>query len=36
VRVTTIYGSVEVSRTNPMTNSIPHSIGADGTVTVGK
>jgi uncharacterized protein YceK len=36
VRVTSVYGTVEVFRTAPMTNSMPHTINPDGTITVGK
>ena len=34
VRITTIYGTIEVARTAPGTNSPAHAIGADGTITV--
>ena len=33
-RVTTIYGTIEVTRVNATTNSMPHEIKADGTVSV--
>lgn len=36
VRVTSVYGTVEVFRTAPTTNSMPHTINPDGTITVGK
>lgn len=36
VRITSIYGTIEVARTAPRTNSMPHSIGADGTINAGK
>lgn len=34
VRITSIYGTIEVARTAPGTNSPAHAIGADGTITV--
>lgn len=34
MRITTIYGTVEISRTNPGTNSPAHKVGADGTIEV--
>lgn len=34
IRVTTIYGTIEYTRTNPLTNSLSHSIAPDGTITV--
>lgn len=34
MRITTIYGTVEISRTNPGSNSPPHSVNADGTIKV--
>ena len=34
IRVTTIYGTVEVARTAPGTNTPAHSVGADGTITI--
>ncbi len=34
VRVTTIYGAIEFSRTNPSTNTLPHTVSPDGTITV--
>lgn len=34
VRITTIYGTIEVARTAPGTNTPPHAVGADGTITV--
>lgn len=34
LRVTTIYGTIEVSRTNPQTNTIPHSVSDTGAITV--
>jgi hypothetical protein len=36
VRITTIYGTVEVTRTNPNTNTAPHTIGTDGSIKVEK
>ena len=36
VRVTSVYGTVEVFRAAPTTNSMPHTINPDGTITVGK
>lgn len=36
VRITTVYGTVFFTRTAPTTNSLAHTIGPDGTVTVGK
>jgi len=32
--ITTIYGRVDLTRTNPQTNTMPHTITPDGTVTV--
>lgn len=34
MRITTIYGTIEVSRTNPGTNSAPHKVSADGGIEV--
>lgn len=34
VQIRTIYGTVSVVRVNPDTNSMPHSLNSDGTVTV--
>jgi hypothetical protein len=34
VRITSIYGTIEVARTAPNTNSPAHTVGADGTITV--
>jgi uncharacterized protein with ACT and thioredoxin-like domain len=36
VRITSIYGSIFFTRTAPTTNSLPHVVGSDGTVTVGQ
>lgn len=36
MRITTIYGTVEVSRTNPGTNTAPHKVSADGAISVGQ
>jgi hypothetical protein len=36
LRVTSVYGSVYFTRTAPTTNSLAHTVGPDGTVTVGK
>lgn len=33
--VTTIYGTINVTRINANTNSVPHSINSDGSVKVG-
>lgn len=35
VRFTTLYGTLQVERTNPGTNSLPHSV-KDGEITVTK
>lgn len=35
VRVNTIYGTLDFTRTNPSTNSLPHSIDPDGRVQIG-
>lgn len=35
LRVTTIYGVIELDRTAPRTNSMPHTI-KDGTISVGQ
>ncbi len=32
--VRSIYVTIEVERTNPLTNTLPHSIGKDGAITV--
>ena len=34
LRVTTIYGVIEFSRTAPLTNSMAHTISPDGTISV--
>lgn len=34
LRVSSVYGVVELSRTNPQTNSLPHTVSPDGTITV--
>ena len=34
--IRTVYGTVELIRTNPLTNSLPHTISPDGTITVGQ
>lgn len=34
IRVMTPYGSVEFTRTAPTTNSAPHTISPDGTISV--
>jgi hypothetical protein len=34
IRVSTIYGTVEFTRTAPTTNSAPHTIAPDGTISV--
>ena len=36
MRITTIYGTVEISRTNPGTNTAPHAIKADGAIEITK
>jgi hypothetical protein len=36
IRVTSVYGTMTFTRTNPTTNSLPHTINPDGTVTVAK
>lgn len=36
VRVTTVYGTIDVIRTNPNTNTLPHQITADGVIMVDK
>ena len=36
LRVSSVYGVVEFSRTAPRTNSLPHTISPDGTITVTK
>jgi len=33
--VTTLHGTVSLTRVNPRTNSVSHSINADGSVRVG-
>jgi hypothetical protein len=35
VRITSVYGTITFTRTNPQTNGLAHSIAPDGTVTVG-
>lgn len=35
LRITTIYGVIELDRTAPRTNSMPHTI-KDGTISVGQ
>jgi hypothetical protein len=34
LRVSSVYGVVELSRTNPHTNSLGHTVAPDGTITV--
>jgi len=34
LRVTSIYGVIEVTRTAPRTNSMPHTMKPDGTISV--
>jgi hypothetical protein len=34
LRVSSVYGVLELSRTNPQTNSLAHSVAPDGTITV--
>lgn len=34
INIRTIYGTLYFSRTNPKTNTMPHSVTADGNVTV--
>ena len=36
VRVSTIYGTIDVTRTNPLTNTLAHTISPDGTITVAR
>jgi hypothetical protein len=36
LRITTVYGTVTFARANPGTNSLPHNVNADGTITVGR
>lgn len=36
LRITTIYGTLYFTRTNPTTNTANHAISPDGAVTVGK
>lgn len=36
LRITSIYGVAELTRTNPGTNSPPHKLLPDGTVEVSK
>ena len=36
IRVTSIHGTVTFTRTNPGTNTLPHTLGPDGTITVEK
>jgi len=36
IRVSSIYGVIEVSRTNPSTNAVTHTIAPDGTITVSR
>ena len=37
LRVTSLYGSVDLSRANPSaTNTLPHSVAVDGSITVGQ
>lgn len=35
IRVTTIYGTLTLTRTNPNTNTLPHSVQSEGIVNVG-
>jgi hypothetical protein len=35
MKVTTVYGNVELSRANPMTGTVPYSMTSDGNVVVG-
>ena len=34
IRVTTVYGTLFFTRTNPNTNSAPHTVAPDGSVTI--
>lgn len=34
LRVSSVYGVVEFTRTAPKTNSLPHTVSPDGTITV--
>jgi len=34
IRVTTIYGTMTFTRTNPGTNTLTHSVDGDGTIKV--
>jgi len=34
VRITTIYGNFSLTRLAPNTNTMPHTVSPDGTVTV--
>lgn len=34
IRVSSIYGVIEISRTNPGTNGMTHTVSPDGTITV--
>lgn len=36
VKVSTIYGTIEVTRANPSTNTPPHSVSNDGAIKVDK
>ena len=36
IRITTVYGTLYFTRTNPGSNTLAHSIAPDGTVTAGK
>jgi len=36
MRITTIYGTVEISRTSPTTNTAAHKVSADGGISVGQ
>ncbi len=34
VKISTIYGVVELARTNPRGDSLPHTVNPDGTISV--
>ena len=36
LRVSSVYGVVELTRTNPGSNSLAHTVAPDGTITVSK
>ena len=35
VRVSSVYGTIELTRANPLTNSAAYTVSPDGTITVG-